>query len=151
MGAAVPLERQSFPLPFAPQEQPVYRNLQYGPLPWLTHPIDVVQQQQGWGPLDGPWQHVDFLNPAAPIDITYASGSPYDARDFSPPYQITTLFDDPSENRVNNVFHKLSEAAAGLASDARSRTSTIANAVVPGVGRFRAALGLPSSGGGESA
>lgn len=92
--------------PQAQQLQPLeIRHLQYAPLPWQTHPIDLASGSQGWGPFQGPWQPVDFASPAMAmgnggIDITYNKGD--NRLRLSPPYQVATVFRDNATSFVNN-------------------------------------------------
>lgn len=136
-------------LPFAANEHETLRQLSYAPLAWETHPIDLAFGSQGWGPFLGPWQHVDFADPASMIDITYDTGN--NALDYGPGYDEISLFSDPSIDMVHNTsFLSTLAQAAESAIGGRASTATIANGIQTDAGtggsagltRLRGLLGI---------
>lgn len=115
----------SLPETGGPQKN-VLRSLTYSSFPWNTHPIDTRVEQQGWGPFNGPWQTVDFADPAASIDLGYTGSN---KTNYAPGYAGITVFKDPSESLVaNHGFLTTLESALGLG---RGGTSTIGQTVAP--------------------
>jgi hypothetical protein len=108
----------------SPPPRLVERNLYYEALPWETHPIDLAYGSQGWGPFHGPWTPEDFVSPFWGIDITWAAGD--NATTFSPPWQITTLMEDPSTDYVANSS-LLATLERAVSAGAQRFTSTISN------------------------
>lgn len=107
--------------------------LSYSPLPWQTHPIDTVHEQQGWGPFFGPYTPWNFPDPAtfmagAGIDDSWLQGDNRAVVDYSPPYEILTLQVDNSTVFVNNALKRLSGSDGG---STRVYSSTISNAANP--------------------
>lgn len=126
-----PLARQAAPQVM--QELPTLRNLEFSSFPWQTHPIDMYHGPQGWGPFYGPWTPWDWHDPAAHISDRYGSGESNEWQ-FAPPYEIATLFADPSLRWAYNT----SADVAAEQEEARqevSYTSTISNQV-PAPGSF---------------
>lgn len=115
----------------------------YSSMPWITHPIDMTNTPQGWGPFGagGPFTFIDFINPQMFIDIGYSKGD--NSWRTSPRYANSTLFDDPSLDRTNNssVFGSIRQA---LGAADRGMSSTIANSpsVASTRSRLAAALGI---------
>jgi hypothetical protein len=112
-------------------EMPTIRPLSYGSLDWVTHPIDLYDGPQGWGPFYGPWTPWDFRDPAADIAFSYGMGESNEWQ-FAPPYDVITVFGDPALEWVNNTSY---DSAMAQAQEERqtSYNSTIAN-VVPNDG-----------------
>lgn len=108
-------------------QKPVVRQLEFAPLPWETHPIDLYQGPQGWGPFNGAWTPWDWMDPADDIAYTYGHGETNEWQ-FAPPYQTLTLFDDSSLDFVNNTSYA-AVAQQAQADQETAYTSTIANVV----------------------
>lgn len=116
---------------------PELKELTYAPLPWDTHPIDLVEQPQGWGPFNGPWTPWDFLDPAASISDGYDGDNEWQ---FAPPADILTVFGDRSLDLVGNTSYDVM-AEQVQSQQEQSYTSTIANVVPnPNRGNFLKAL-----------
>lgn len=84
---------------------PIRRELVYYPFDWQTHPIDCVQQSQGWGPMAGPYTPFNFPSVAMSmgnggIDITYNAGD--NQNRYGVPFATMTIFADRSTALVNN-------------------------------------------------
>ena len=102
---------------------PIVETLHYGSLPYLTHPIDLVTGKQGWGWRNGPWMPVEFVNPADAVSSAWAGENTVM---ISPPYDVATLFDDPSMQRVGNTsfWAALTQAAKAAV---KTGSATISN------------------------
>lgn len=123
-------------------ETPVLRNLTFAPLPWQTHPIDLYDGPQGWGPFTGPWTPWDWHDPADAIAYTYGHGESNEWQ-FAPDYDIITVFGDPSLDWAWNTSYD-AVAEQDAADSQMAYTSTIANVVAPSpslLDRFRSAIG----------
>jgi len=121
----------------APQvlgNQPTIRDLRFAPLPLATHPIDLYDGPQGWGPFYGPWTPWDFRDPASSISDHYGMGESNDWQ-FAPPYDIITVFHDPSLDWVYNTSYDVS-AEHAQAADEIQYSSTISNQVPAHTGGF---------------
>jgi hypothetical protein len=132
---------------------PQTERLEFAPLPWQTHPIDTVHEQEGWGPFFGPYTPWNFPDPATfmagcGIDDTWLQGNNRAVVSYSPPYDITTLQVDNSTSWVNNALKRLNPSDD---SSSRLYNSTISNTSNPNpvgtatpntfMGRMRALLG----------
>ncbi len=115
--------------PLQMTNQPVLRELTYGSLDWVTHPIDLYDGPQGWGPFNGPWTPIDFADPAADISYMYGSGESNDW-EFAPPYDVISVFADHSLDFAWNTSY---DVAAERAAKERAQeyNSTIANVSAP--------------------
>lgn len=125
------------------RENPVLRQLTYAPLPYETHPIDLYDGPQGWGPFNGPWTPWDFLDPSASVSDGYDGDNEWR---FAPPYELLTVFGDRSIDFVNNTSYDVN-AQQMMAQEEQSYTSTIANVIPnPNRGNFLKALKSALSG-----
>ena len=105
----------------------VWKTLTYRPWDVQSHPIDLAEGPQGWGPFDGPYSPKDYLDPTAymgmsGINIGYNT-LPY-VTDHGPGYHDITIFPDRSTASVNNV---LVQAVNAETTRPVSYSSTIAN------------------------
>lgn len=121
-------ERTAYPYGYGNEDggmhlRKVVGRTEYHALPYETHPIDLIDHPNGWGWKLGPWMPVQYENPADGISIAWSGAN--DVM-ISPPYDVTTLFDDPSTARVANVslFAALTDA---VKSAARRTSATIGN------------------------
>lgn len=83
-------------------------SVRFAPLPLETHPIDTVEQSQGWGPFAGYYSPLDFMSArdiVAPggIDITWLSGDNAATVHQPPNYHVLTIMNDRSVNLVGNT------------------------------------------------
>lgn len=134
------MKRAPLAHPQAPQvmmELPTLRDLHFAPLPYQTHPIDLYDGPQGWGPFYGPWTPWDFRDPAASIAYTYGHGESNDWQ-FAPPYDVITVFADPSLNWAGNTSYDIAMQNAQNEQQT-AQSSTIAN-VVPKTSSFLSKL-----------
>ena len=112
-------------------ERPVLRHVTYESLPWQTHPIDLVDAPQGWGPFNGAWTPWDWHDPANDISDHYGSGesnewlfSPFTADGNGVGWY--TVFGDPA---MDYAFNTSYDAVAQQEAEDYGNTSTIANVV----------------------
>jgi hypothetical protein len=98
--------------------------LTYSPLPWNTHPIDISNGPNGWGPFHGPWTPQDFWSPYWGIDATWLHGD--NAIFFSPGYGNLTVYEDSSIDFVANTS-ALVELQRQVESMSQSFANTMAN------------------------
>lgn len=132
---------------------PVLRHVRYESLPWDTHPIDLVEAPQGWGPFNGAWTPWDWHDPANEISDHYGSGESNDW-EFSP--FITegdgggwyTVFGDPAMDYVNTSYDAIAEQEA----EDYGNSSTISNVISSSHGtsmldRLRQAIAGNNNGG----
>lgn len=104
-------------------------HIEYGSLPYATHPIDTVTGYQGFGPFDGPytpWDFADSQDIAAPGGVNVYWTTQGDNRtDYAPPYAVITAMQDRSLDFASNpgLTAVLMQNAA-----ASPNTSTASNA-----------------------
>lgn len=117
------------PLPVGSGMEVVQRHITYAPFDWATHPIDTVQQSQGWGPMAFPYTPINFESAkdsqtgGSGLDITWFKGD--NTTDRAPTYAVLTLMNDKSLSLVNNQGFFTGLIGAGGASNT---TSTIGQA-----------------------
>jgi hypothetical protein len=121
MGEDVPLENSQPGYVVGPRE--VLRPLQFLPMPWEAHPIDMAIGPQGWGPFHGPWTPQDFISPYWGIDSSWMKGD--NAIFFAPGYANLTVYEDPSIDFVANIT-ALTEIERAMGNISQSFTNTMA-------------------------
>lgn len=103
--------------------------IEYGSLPYTTHPIDLVTGYQGFGPFAGPytpWDFEDSQEIAAPggVNIHWTTQGD-NAVTYAPPLAVLTAMNDRSLDLASNpgLTAVLMQNAA-----ATPNTSTVSNA-----------------------
>jgi hypothetical protein len=115
------------PLPHA-----VWKKLTYRSWDVQSHPIDLAEGPQGWGPFDGPYTPKDYLDPVAFMGMSGISvGYNVEALtvDHGPGYHDITIFPDRSTESVNNALVKAINNETVGSSPSTSYTSTISNSM----------------------
>lgn len=112
--------------------QPIWKRLTYRPWDVQSHPIDLVEGPQGWGPFDGPYTPKDYLSPATMMGMSGINIG-YNVQafvtDHGPGYHDITVFPDRSTSSVNNVLVKAANDQTPGMTPGVTYTSTIANSL----------------------
>lgn len=106
---------------------PVLEEVEYGELPYITHPIDTVTGRQGWGPFTGPWTPWDWMDPADDISDSWSGSNDWQV---ALPYDLLTVFGDNSLDYAWSTSYDVA-AEQAAAQDSHAQTSTIANVTAP--------------------